>query len=159
MEAFIKTFLQVLSATGRLAVSHAGALALAMIVPFAASHAVVMTARTVGMPERLALDVLHGVIVLAYLGAVLRLLDGSATGAARLGFAVPKPPCIGLWKLIHAGLVLAVLGVPAALGLHPVIDALEGVRVGGVAFPAAMLPEFVMTTLIGLVLSAGAHAD
>ena len=65
-----------------------------------------------------------------------------------------KPPCVGLWRLLNAGLVLALIGGPAALLLHPVIDALEGLSVGGVAFPAAMVPEFVMTALIGLVLAA-----
>ena len=134
---------------------------MAAIVPFAASHAVVMTARSVGMPERLALDVLHGVIVLAYLGAVLRIAGGSATGQegaklARLGFAVPKLPCVGLWKLLNAGLVLALIGVPAALAFHPLIDTLEQVRIFGYAFPAAMLPEFVMTALIGVILVAAA---
>ena len=130
------------------------ALLVAAVLPFLASHVVVMTARSVGMPERLALDLLHGVLVLAYLGAVLKIVDGEAKGLVRFGFAVPRLVWPGGVVVLKVWVVIVAFGLPAALILHPIVEGIEAAqagREGFLYFPAAMLPEFIMTTLIGVV--------
>lgn len=158
MPAWARPFVDLLSATWILARTRGGAVALAALAPFLLSHVVVMQARRVGLPERLVLDAVHGVIVLGYLGALLRVARQEAAGLACFGFALPRLSWPGFAPLLAMAAVIAAIGLPAALALHPVVEAIEAAQgpqgLGGAYFPATMLPEFVMTTLIGLVIAA-----
>ena len=134
-----------------------GPIALAAVLPFIASHGVVMAARRVGMPERLVLDLLHGFIVLAYLTATVRLAQSRGSGWARFGFARPRRVrWPGLGRVAAMAAVVLVIGLPVALLLHRLVQTLETVQANaGLYLPVTMLPEFVMTTLVGLVIAAG----
>jgi len=144
--------------TVRLAWAHKSRIALAALLPFIASHLVVLQARAVGMPERLVLDLLHGVIVLGYLAALVRVAqgEGEVAGLARFGFVWPrgiKFPTLGVLAVMAA--VVVIIGLPLALLLHPLVQGLEGWQQDqGFYLPVTMLPEFVMTTLVGLVIAA-----
>lgn len=152
------TFLPLLKTTGQLARTRLGAVALAAVVPFVASHVVVMTARQIGMPERLVLDLLHGFIVLSYLTAAVRIGQSRAQGrAARFGFALPRRIALpGFAALARMAGVVVLIGLPAALLLHPLVEAAEAWQAqAGLYLPVTMIPEFVMTTVVALVLAAG----
>lgn len=153
--AAAQSFFHLLKTTGRLTVKRLGPVALAAVLPFIASHLVVMQARRIGMPERLVLDLLHGVIVLAYLTAAVRIAQSRAQGLARFGFAWPRTRWPGFAALARMTGVVVLVGLPFALILHPLVEALESAQAGsGLYLPVTMLPEFVMTTLVGLVLAA-----
>jgi len=132
-----------------------GAILVAALLPFVISHLVVLQARHIGMPSRLGLDFVHGLFVLSYLTVIVRL---NFQGVARFGFAVPRPRWPGFEALVLATISVILIGLPAALILHPITQALEALASdqGGLwAFvPTIMVPEFIMTTLIGLALAA-----
>jgi len=49
--------------------------------------------------------------------------------------------------------------LPLALLLHPAVQAIEAAQATStLRFPVTMLPEFVMTTLVGLVLAGETSA-
>lgn len=151
----MRPLFDLLKTTFSLARTRIGWIALAAILPFIASHLVVMQARTIGMPERLGLDLLHGFIVLSYLTAVIRTAQSRASGMARAGFAWPKVRWPGFASLLRAAIIVSVIGLPLALALHPIVQALEAAQAAqDFYFPVTMLPEFIMTTLVGLVLAA-----
>ena len=155
-----QSFMHLLQSIGHLARTRLGVVALAAIVPFVASHLVVLQARRIGMPERLILDFLHGVIVLSYLTAVVRIAQnrgvGRAVGAAWFGLAWPKTRWPGLAVVARMTAATVLIGLPLALLLHPLVQAIELAQdAGAIYFPVTMLPEYVMTTLVGLVLAAG----
>jgi len=132
-----------------------GAVLIAALLPFVLSHLVVLQARHIGMPSRLVLDFTHGLFVLSYLTVVVRL---NFQGAARFGFAVPRPRWPGFEGLVLATISVILIGLPAALILHPITQGLEAIAQdqGGLwtYVPTVMVPEFIMTTLIGLALAA-----
>ena len=148
----MRPLFDLLQSTFLLARTRIGWIALAAILPFIASHWVVMQARHIGMPERLVLDLLHGFIVLSYLTAVVRIAQSRASPVARAGFAWPKVRWPGIANLLRAAIIVILIGLPLALALHPIVQALEAAQ--GFTFPVTMLPEFIMTTLVGLVLAA-----
>ncbi len=155
MASAAPALIQLLKTTGHLARTRLGPIALAAVLPFIASHLVVLQARRIGMPERLALDLLHGVIVLGYLTATVRIAQSRAQGLARFGFAWPKTRTPGLAAIVRMAGVVVLVGLPLALILHPAVQALEAAQAGhGLYLPVTMLPEFIMTTLVGLVLAA-----
>lgn len=156
MAAPLRAVSQHLLRTVRLAWAHKARIALAAVLPFIASHWVVMQARSVGMPERLVLDLLHGFIVLGYLAALVRVARGEASGLARFGFLWPRGITLPSLRVMAVmAVVVAIIGLPLALALHPVVQALEvWQRSHGLYLPITMLPEFVMTTLVGLVIAA-----
>jgi len=141
---------------GRLLRTHFSALLLAAVLPFVCSHLVVLLARQIGMPYRLGLDFVHGLFVLSYLTVVVQL---RFDGLAKFGFAVARPRWPGFQPLILAVCAVVLIGLPAALVLHPAVQALESLadQNGGAwaLVPTVMFPEFIMTTLIGLALAAG----
>jgi len=61
--------------------------------------------------------------------------------------------------LVRVTAAVIVIGLPVAALLHPLVQAMETAQaeLGAGAFylPVTMLPEFVMTTLVGLALAAG----
>ena len=124
----LDAFLQLLKTTVQLARTRLGLIALAAVLPFIASHLVVLQARRIGMPERLILDLLHGVIVLAYLTACVRLAQSRGAGAARFGIAWPKPHRLGLAALLRVAGAVVLVGLPLALALHPVVQAIEAAQ-------------------------------
>lgn len=151
----MRSLFDLLKTTLILARTRIGWIFLAAILPFIASHVVVMQARHIGMPERLALDLLHGFIVLSYLTAVIRTAQSRASPMARAGFAWPKVRWPGFARLLRAAIIVILIGLPLALALHPLVQALEAAQAAqGFYFPVTMLPEFIMTTLVGLVLAA-----
>lgn len=163
MSAIFRTFVQVLTTTSRLAWTRGPALAFAALIPFVVSHGVVLQARQIGMPERLLLDALHGVLVLSYLTAAVRVAKGGALGEAlglaRCGFAWPRGIRLpGVQALVTMGAVVVLIGLPAALLLHPLTHVIENWAVQSAsawaAVPTVMVPEFVMTTLLALVIAA-----
>lgn len=150
-----RSFTHLLKTTGYLARTRLRSVALAAVLPFIASHLVVLQARQIGMPERLVLDLLHGFIVLSYLTAAVRIAQSRAVGAVRFGVAWPKTRWPGLGSIVRMAGVVVLIGLPLALLLHPLVQAIElAQNAGAVYFPVTMLPEFVMTTLVGLVLAA-----
>ena len=157
--AAVRAFFHLLNMTAHLARTRLGALALAALLPFVASHVVVLQARQIGMPERLLLDALHGVLVLSYLTAAVRVAKGEALGLARFGFAWPRGIRLpGVQALVTMGAVVVLIGLPAAWALHPLTHVIEDWAVQSVsawaAVPTVMVPEFVMTTLLALVMAA-----
>lgn len=155
MRRTVQPLFHLLQSTFALAQTRIGWILLAAIVPFITSHLVVMQARHIGMPERIILDLLHGFIVLSYLTAVIRTAESRASGIARAGFAWPKVRWPGFTNLLRAAIIVILIGLPLALALHPAVQALEAAQAGqGFYFPVTMLPEFIMTTLVGLVLAA-----
>jgi len=155
MIAWGKDVLVLFRATGDLARRRLGWVALAALAPFAISHLVVLQARRIGLPERLALDLVHGLFVLSYLTACVRVAQGRAYALARFGFALPKPSWPGFGVMARVVVVVVVVGLPVALLLHPFVQMLERMQTGaGLYIPVTMLPEFVMTTLVGLALAA-----
>ena len=155
MRRTVQPLFHLLQSTFIVARTRIGWIFLAAIVPFVASHLVVMQARHIGMPQRLMLDLLHGFIVLSYLTAVIRIAQSRATGMTRAGFAWPKVRWPGVAPLLRATIIVSLIGLPLALALHPIVHTLEAAQAGqGFYFPVTMLPEFIMTTLVGLVLAA-----
>jgi len=151
----MRSLFYLLQTTFSLARTRIGWIALAAILPFIASHLVVMQARHIGMPERLGLDLLHGFIVLSYLTAVVRTAQSRTSGMARVGLAWPKVRWPGFGSLLRVAIMVCVIGLPLALALHPLVQALESAQAGQeFYFPVTMLPEFIMTTVVGLVLAA-----
>lgn len=138
-------------------------MARAGVLPFAASHAVVMVARTIGTPERLALDLLHGFIVLGYLTAIVRIAGGQGQGQghgqglARFGYAWPRRIRLPAFAdMLSIAAVVVMIGLPVALLLHAIVQAAEAWQARAdmaVYIPVTMVPEFVMTTLIGLAIA------
>lgn len=151
MKALIYQF----KSLGQIVKEHGRSLLLAVLLPFICSHLVVLLARQIGMPYRLGLDAVHGVFVLGYLAAVVRL---EFYGLAKIGFAMPRFAWPGLKPLFLAAVSVVLIGLPVALALHPITQALEAIaeeRGGLWAFvPTIMVPEFTMTTLVGLALAA-----
>jgi len=135
-----------------------GAIFLAVLLPFMLSHLVVLQAREMGMPYRLGLDIVHGAVVLSYLSVVVRL---KFSGPAQFGFGFATPRWPGLSVLLQSTFAVVVIGLPIALALHPLTQALEGLSMahGGTwdLVPTVMLPEFTITTLVGLSLAAALH--
>lgn len=155
MAAAMRAFFHLLNMTGYLARKRLLALALAAVLPFIASHLVVLQARQMGLPERLLLDMLHGVIVLSYLTAAVRVAEGQAVGAARFGAAIFKLSWPGFQALVRMGAAIGLIGLPLALLAHPVVQAIESSQNASMMYvPVTMLPEFVMTTLVALVIAA-----
>lgn len=155
----MKAFLSLLKAILSLASTRLGPVALAALVPFIASHLVVLQARRIGMPDRLVLDLVHGIIVLSYLTACVRVAQGRGRGLDLVGIAGPKPSWPGWSVIVRVTAAVIVIGLPVAVLLHPLIQAMEtaqaGPGAGALYLPVTMLPEFVMTTLVGLALAAG----
>lgn len=155
----LRAFLSLLRTVLHLARTRLGSVALAALVPFIASHLVVLQARRIGMPERLVLDLVHGLIVLSYLTACVRVAQGRARGLDRFGIAGPKPSWPGLAVMVQITAAVVVIGLPVAVLLHPLVQSMEaaqaGLSAGALYLPVTMLPEFVMTTLVGLALAAG----
>lgn len=151
MKALINQFIRL----GDVAKGNAKSLLLAVILPFICSHLVVLLARQIGMPYRLGLDFIHGLFVLGYLAAIVRL---EFFGLAKFGFAMPKFFWPGFQPLVLASISVVLIGLPVALALHPITQGLEALaeeRGGLWAFvPTIMVPEFIMTTLVGLALAA-----
>lgn len=147
-------FLLILNDIWQLFQNRFGALLLAAFLPFVLSHLVVLQAREIGMPFRLGLDLIHGLLVLSYLSAVVRL---DFAGLSRFGFGVPKLRWPGVKPLAMAGASVVVIGFPVAWLLHPLTQLLETITAeeGGLwhFLPTVMLPEFIMTTLVGLALA------
>lgn len=156
MASVLRPVFQLLQTTARLTRTRIGPIALSAVLPFIASHGVVMQARSIGMPERFVLDLLHGFIVLGYLTALVKVAGGEASGLARFGFAWPRGIKLpGLRVLASMAAVVIVIGLPLALLLHPLVQALEVWQMNfGIYLPVTMLPEFVMTTVVGLVIAA-----
>ncbi|MBL4748557.1 MAG: hypothetical protein JKY17_07330 [Magnetovibrio sp.] len=156
MPLFVRSGLIQMQTMWRLLRINGGAMLLAALIPFICSHLVVMQARHIGMPIRLGLDLVHGLFVLSYLTAVVGM---AFQGWAKFGLAVPKPRWPGIRPLVLATFAVGLIGLPVAFALHPVTQGLEAIaagRGGWWAFiPTAMLPEFIMTTLVGLALAAG----
>lgn len=149
--------LDLLKTTATLARTRLGPVALAALAPFVASHLVVLQARRIGMPERLVLDAVHGVIVLSYLGAAVRVAQGRAVGAARVGLAWPRVRWPGWGAIVKMTAAVVIIGLPVALLLHPLTRAVEAwaAQAAGawIAVPTVMIPEYVMTALVALVLA------
>ena len=156
MASLLRPVSHLLQMTVRLIRTRIGPVALCAVLPFVASHLVVMQARSIGMPERLVLDLLHDFIVLGYLTALVRVAGGEALSLARIGFAWPRGIKLpGLGVLVTMAAAVVIVGLPLALLLHPMVQALEGWQMDfGIYLPVTMLPEFVMTTLVGLVIAA-----
>lgn len=156
MASLLRPVFHLLQSTAQIFRTRIGPIALSAVLPFVASHLVVMQARSIGMPERLALDLLHGFIVLGYLAALVKVAGGRASGLAKFGFAWPRNIKLpGLRVLATMAAAVIVVGLPLALLLHPMVQALEGWQMDfGIYLPVTMLPEFVMTTLVGLVIAA-----
>lgn len=151
----MRSLFDLLKTTFTMARTRIGWIFLAAILPFIASHLVVMQARSIGMPERLGLDLLHGFIVLSYLTAVVRIAQRRASPIAHAGLAWPKIRWPGFASLLRAAILVCFIGLPLALVLHPIVQGLESAQATqGFYFPVTMLPEFIMTTLVGLVLAA-----
>ena len=130
---------------------HYGGLMLAVIFPFICSHLVVLFAREIGMPYRLGLDFAHGVFVLGYLTTVVRL---EFLGLGQFGFSWPRLKWPGLEVLATALVSVILIGLPIALILHPLTQSLEQNDGVWAIIPTVMVPEFIMTTLLGLALAA-----
>ena len=155
----LDAFLQLLKTTVQLARTRLGLIALAAVLPFIASHLGGLQARGCGMPERLVLDLLHGFIVLSYLTAAVRIAQSRGQGIARFGFAWPKPHRLGVAALLRVAGTVVLVGLPLALALHPAVQAIEAAQATStLRFPVTMLPEFVMTTWVGLVLAGETSA-
>lgn len=155
----MNAFVSLLKTLLHLARTRLGPVALAALLPFILSHLVVLQARRIGMPERLVLDVLHGAVVLSYLTACVRVAQGPGTGLARFGLAMPKPTWPGFGVMARVTGAVVLIGLPTALLLHPLVQAMEAAQnnlgAGALYLPVTMLPEFIMTTLVGLALAAG----
>ena len=135
----------------------------AMLLPFVLSVGAVALARMMGAPERYALDGLHGVFVISYLTSVARIAMGAYPGWGFLSLAVPKPswpglkPVLGilgeaLLVLLPTALFLFVALVYLGSALATALTALDS----QVVFVAVQLaPEFILTTLLGLVVGHG----
>lgn len=156
MASRLSAFVSLLRTLLHLATTRLGPIALAALLPFIVSHLMVLQARRIGMPERLALDLLHGLVVLSYLTACVRVAQGPGTGLARFGIAMPKPSWPGLDVMARVTGAVVLVGLPLAVLLHPLVQAMEAAQGAGALYlPVTMLPEFVMTTLVGLALAAG----
>jgi hypothetical protein len=157
-----RVFSHLLKSVFRLANRHLAALVLAAFAPFLASHFLVLTARTMGWPDRLVLDALHGFFVLAYLGAVIRIgaSDGTdaSLGSARLGFAVPRIHGLSFEGMVSLVAFLVIICLPVWLLQYPVTHAIEAFAVmrspAWTAVPSVMVPEFFLTAFIGLAIAA-----
>lgn len=131
----------------------------AAAVPFAVSVGAVVMARLVGPPERYILDGVHGLMVIAYLTAVARIAMGTYPGAGLLGLAVPRPSWPGLRPVLGILGEALLLMLPAAFILFllaiyigPFVMIVESLILDVVGH---ILPEFILNTLLGLVLGAG----
>ncbi len=135
----------------------------AALLPFLLSVGVVVLARMVGAPERYVLDGLHGVLVISYLTSVIRIAAGTYPGPGLLSLAVPKPSWPGLRPILGMLGEALLLVLPTALFLFvlliyfgPTLAAALTVLDSQVVFIAVQLvPEFILTTLLGLVLGHG----
>jgi len=93
------------------------------------------------------------------LTAAVRAAQGQAVGAARFGVAMPvKLIWPGIHALVRMAVAVTLIGLPAALLLHPLTHIIEDRAVqffsAWAAVPTVMVPEFVMTTLVALVIAA-----
>jgi len=134
------------------------------VLPFALSVGAVILARLVGPPARYGFDILHGLFLLSYITSVSRVSESQAsgqlvTGPNLWGWAVPRPiwpgvrPLLGLLGeallLIIPGIVLLFIATMVVSAALSSIDSLVLEVVG------ILLPEFILNTLLGLVLGAG----
>lgn len=141
-----------------------GVLVRVAALPFALSVGAVVLARLVGPPARYGFDVLHGLFLLSFITAVSRVSESQAsgqlaTGPSLWGWAVPRPvwpgvrPLLGLlgevMLLIIPGAVLVFIATMLLSAVLSSIDSLVLEVVG------IILPEFILNTLLGLVLGAG----
>ena len=133
------------------------------LLPFFISIGVVIIAREIGPPTRYLLDAVHGVVVIFYLSAVIKLAPGTApTGWQRFGFAAPAVKSIAKitqWKntfslIIAAAIVL----MPTALVIGLLFRRVESLLNASDAIwfetPSHIIPEFIMTMLLGGLMSA-----
>lgn len=134
----------------------------AAAVPFAVSVAAVVVARLVGPPDRYVLDGVHGLMVISYLTSLTRIMRCSHPGFGVFGLAVPRPS-LADWPGVRAmfGMMAEalLLMLPAAfimfllaLNIGPFFMGIESLILSVVGI---ILPEFVLNTLLGLVIGAG----
>ena len=131
----------------------------AAILPYLLAVGIVVLARWVGAPERYALDGLHGVVVLTYITAMARIAAGTYPGATLASLCIPKPRWPGktiFWAMVGDGLVLTIpaafLLLVLAMNFGPFIAMTESLVL---TVAASLVMEFILSTLIGLVIGAG----
>lgn len=131
----------------------------AAMLPFLLSVGVVVLARLVGAPERYALDGLHGVFVILYLTAVARIAMGTYPGTSFLGLSIPRPVWPGVKPVLGMLAEAALLMIPTALLMLILAPYVSGVMFGVESLildvVGHILPEFILNTLLGLVIGAG----
>jgi len=132
------------------------------VVPFAISVAAVVAAQLVGLPVRYGFDAVHGLMVISYLTAVTRVATGTYPGVNAFGLAVPRPR-MSAWPGLRPVLSMladaALLILPAtfilfllAIYIGPFVFNIESLIVH---VAAVLLPEFILVTLLGLVIGVG----
>lgn len=131
----------------------------AALVPFALSVAAVYFARDVGAPGRYLFDAVHGLMVLTYVTALARISMGTYPGFGVLGFAIPRPTWPGLKPALGMAAEAAVLMLPAAVVLYfmagYLIIPLSRIDSALLNVVALLCSEFLLNTLLGLVVGAG----
>lgn len=138
------------------------------VLPFLLSVGVVILARLVGPPARYGFDALHGLFLLSYITSVSRLAQSYAakqamTGLSLLGLAVPQPRWPGVMPALSMVSEALLLMLPAALVLFVVVAVVSGalgdVDVGHLGIVGRLAPEYVLNTLLGLVIGVGMARD
>ena len=136
---------------------------LATIAPLIISVGVVMVAREIGSPTRLALDAVHGVVVIFYLSTVVSATMGiTPTGWARFGFSLPAIKSIARisqWKNTFSLIVAAVIVLmPTAIVIGLLFRRVESLLQASESFwfetPSHVIFEFIMIMLLGGLISA-----
>ena len=133
------------------------------LLPFFISIGVVMLAREIGQPTRYLLDAVHGVVVIFYLSAVVRLAPGAKpTGGQRFGLSLLSIKSIAKitqWKNTVSLIIASVIVLtPIAVVIGMLLRRLEALfnAAGAIWFetPSNIIPEFIMTALLGGMISA-----
>lgn len=131
----------------------------AAALPFALAVASVVVARLLGAPERYLFDGLHGLMVLAYVTAVARIAAGTQPGRTVFGLAVPHPVWLGLKPTAQLAGEAVLLMLPTAfvlfllaINIGPFFMMVESLVLDVVGH---ILPEFILNTLLGLVIGSG----
>ncbi len=162
MENSFSPLLTILTGVRRIG-RNISAILVAIVLPFIISVGAVMVAREIGLPNRLALDAVHGVFVIFYLSTVVSATMGIVpTGWARFGFSLPAIKSIARisqWKntfslIVAAAIVLTPTAIVVGLLFRRIESLLE--LSGNLWFevPSHIIPEFIMTMLFGGLVSA-----
>lgn len=134
------------------------------LLPFVLSICAVSVARWVGPPGRYGFDVLHGLFLLSYITSVARVAQGTLPGRTWMGLAIPgfqRPgfawpgfrPAFGM--LVEALLLMVPAGLFFLIMAAFIIGAVGDTDLGALDVVAHLLPEFLLNTLLGLVIGCG----